>query len=67
MPGPGTVYLGQEVSFLKPVFIDDVVTAKVTITNITERGKATLQTIVVNQKDQIVIDGKATIILPKED
>ncbi len=31
LPGPGTVYLGQEVRFLKPFALGDTITASVTV------------------------------------
>ena len=34
LPGPGSAYMGQEINFLKPVYIGDTVTAKLTITKI---------------------------------
>src|SRR5690606_11384002 len=45
LPGAGTVYLGQNLKFTKPVFIGDTITATVTLTNYrAERRIATFET-----------------------
>ena len=62
LPGPGTIYLSQETSFLKPVFIDQQLIAKVEITNVREdKPIITLRTWVENDKNETVVDGKAVI------
>lgn len=51
LPGPGTIYMGQELRFVKPVFIGDTVTATCTVTErIVEKNRLKLETIVTNQK-----------------
>ena len=64
MPGNGTIYLGQNLKFIKPVFIHDTLTAEVEITDIQDNKRATLKTQVFNQNFEMVIDGEATVILP---
>lgn len=66
MPGPGTIYLSQESKFLNPVYIGDTITAKCIITSLNESGKAELSTNVINQNDDVVISGKALVLLPRE-
>lgn len=63
LPGPGTIYLSQTLQFLAPVFVDEVVTARVTVTGIKE-GKpiATLETVCENQKGEIVLKGEAVVL-----
>lgn len=66
LPGAGTIYLGQSFKFKKPVFIGDTVTATLTVTSYREdRRIATLETIVKNQDDVVVIEGEATVIAPE--
>lgn len=66
LPGPGTIYLGQELKFTKPVRIGDTVTATATVTErIVEKNRLILDTIVTNQKGEVVIKGKATVMPPK--
>lgn len=66
LPGPGTIYLSQELKFSKPVFIGDTVTATATvIERIVEKNRLKLETIVTNQKGDVVISGVATVMPPK--
>ena len=57
-PGPGTIYLGQTLKFLKPVHIGDTLTVTVTVTKLeADRGHVTLVTTCINQHGDVVIDG----------
>lgn len=63
MPGEGSIYLEQKVSFKKPVYVDDTVTASVKITEIApEKGIIALETNVYNQDGQLVISGFAKVL-----
>ncbi len=66
LPGPGTIYMEQDMKFLKPVFIGDTVTAVIEIADIINVNKNILKlsTIVTNQKSEIVIDGYAVVKAP---
>ncbi|MFN8617067.1 MAG: MaoC family dehydratase [Dehalococcoidia bacterium] len=65
LPGPGTIYLGQELSFRGPVFIGDTITAKVECTEKLEPRKwLKFKTTVTNQDGKLVVDGNATVIPP---
>ena len=67
LPGPGSIYLGQELKFVKPVFIGDTVTATVTVLEIMEeRNRVKMDTTVTNQRGETVIVGTATIMPAKE-
>lgn len=66
MPGPGTIYMGQELRFTKPVAIGDTITATVTVAEmIIEKNRVILDTVCTNQNGEIVIKGKATVMPPK--
>ena len=66
LPGPGTIYLGQELKFTKPVYIGDTVTASCTVREIlSEKNIVKLETICTNQHGDIVIKGMATAMPPK--
>lgn len=66
LPGPGTIYMGQELRFVKPVFIGDTVTATVTVKEkIEEKNRLKLDTVVTNQRGEAVITGTATVMPPK--
>ncbi|HEV7374997.1 MAG TPA: MaoC family dehydratase [Pyrinomonadaceae bacterium] len=63
LPGEGTVYLSQSLKFVAPVYLDDTVTARVTITGIREdKPVATLETVCVNQRGELLIKGEAVIL-----
>lgn len=67
LPGEGTIYLGQTLQFLAPVYLDDTVTARVTVVKIREdKPIATLETVCVNQRGEMLIKGEATVFFPKE-
>jgi len=67
LPGEGTIYLGQTLQFVAPVYLDDTVTARVTVLKIREdKPIATLETVCVNQRGETLIKGEATVLIPKE-
>lgn len=62
LPGKGTIYLGQTLSFTAPVPIGEKVTASVEIINIRkDKPIVTLRTLCIDSKGQTVIDGEATV------
>ena len=67
-PGPGAVYMSQEVKFRKPVFIGDTLTAKgEVVEKFTKKdGKLKflkIQTNVYKQGDELVTEGYALVII----
>src|ERR1041385_4214249 len=67
LPGEGSVYLGQTLQFVAPVFPGDEITARVVVKAIREdKPIVKLETICVNQRDEVVIRGEATILLPQK-
>jgi len=66
LPGPGTIYIRQELDFLAPVHIGDTITARVEIVEITDRkNRITLRTTCTNQDGTLVLDGRAIVSPPK--
>lgn len=64
LPGEGSVYLHQDMDFLKPVYLNDTITASVVVAGLRlEKHIVTLDTICRNQRDEIVIKGSAVIKL----
>jgi len=62
LPGAGTIYLGQSLTFKAPVSIGEQVTASVEIIKIREdKPIVTLRTLCVNSEGQIVVDGEAVV------
>ena len=66
IPGPGTIYLKQELKFLAPVNIGDTVTAKAEVVEIiADKNRVILHTSCTNQEGKLVLNGKATVSPPK--
>lgn len=66
LPGPGTIYLGQELKFTRPVYIGDTITATCTVNEIkAEKNIVKLETVCTNQSGEVVITGMATAMPPK--
>jgi 3-hydroxybutyryl-CoA dehydratase len=64
LPGPGAIYLKQELTFRAPVKIGDTVTATATVTEvIADKKRAAFKT-VVSVGDTVVVDGTALLLVP---
>ena len=62
LPGKGTIYLGQTITFIKPVFINEEVTASVEIKYIRkDKPIYTLKTICETKLNGIVVNGEAIV------
>ena len=62
LPGVNSIYLGQQLKFVGPVFLGDTLTAEVEITSKRDDKKiVTLKTTVQNQRGENVIEGEAVI------
>jgi phosphotransacetylase/acyl dehydratase len=67
LPGPGTIYLGQDLTFRAPVSPGDTITATVTVTaKIAGKHHVILDCRCVNQDGVEVIHGTATVMAPAE-
>jgi phosphotransacetylase/acyl dehydratase len=66
-PGPGTIYLGQSLKFLKPVHIGDVLSVTATVKSMDAiKYRLVLDTYCVNQDGETVIAGEAEVMAPLE-
>ena len=64
LPGPGSIYLGQTLKFLKPVFPGDTLMAKVEVIGIVEgKRRVSLKTECFNQNNECVLEGEATLLV----
>jgi 3-hydroxybutyryl-CoA dehydratase len=64
LPGPGCIYVDQELRFKAPVKSGDTVKARATVTElIPDRNFVKLET-VCTVGDKVVIEGEATIMVP---
>ncbi|WP_027847534.1 MaoC/PaaZ C-terminal domain-containing protein [Marinospirillum minutulum] len=66
LPGPGTIYMGQDLSFRRPVKLGDTLTVQLTVKEKKEKNVVILDCLVTNQKDEKVVLGTATVIAPTE-
>ncbi|MGD8986368.1 MAG: MaoC family dehydratase [Desulfobacteraceae bacterium] len=66
LPGPGTIFLRQEMDFLAPVRIGDTITAQVEVSEILpEKKRVRLKTTCINQEGIKVLDGDAIVSPPR--
>src|SRR5690625_101484 len=64
-PGIVTIYVSQSLNFKQPVFFDDIITVNIEVKGITERDWLELSTICLNQDKDLVIEGTAVVIPPR--
>ena len=66
LPGPGTIYLGQTLSFKAPVYLDEEITVNVEVRSVREdKPIATLSTQVVKADGTLAVDGEAVVKVPR--
>jgi 3-hydroxybutyryl-CoA dehydratase len=66
LPGPGTIYMKQELSFLAPVRIGDTITARVEVLELlAEKNRVRLKTTCSNQDGVMVLTGEGLVSPPK--
>ncbi|MDQ6931650.1 MAG: MaoC family dehydratase [Candidatus Eremiobacteraeota bacterium] len=64
LPGPGTIYLSQSITFRAPVFLDDVITATVIVVSFRpDKEILTLRTECTNQHGVAVVEGQAVCLV----
>ena len=69
---PGSVYVSQRFAFKRPVFVGEVVTARVDVTGVADRAAGTLVTCATVIRRgagaagaELCMDGEATVLLPR--
>ena len=66
LPGPGTIYVSQELRFLAPVRMGDTLTARAEVVEIIpEKNRVRLKTTCVIQDGTMVLEGEAVVSPPK--
>jgi len=66
LPGPGTVYRGQNANFHRQVSLGDTLKARVTVLEKLPDNEILLDCLVLDQQDQPVMTGQARVIAPTE-
>jgi len=67
LPGPGSIYVKQELNFMAPVYIGDTITARAEVIDVEEeKNRVTLSTNCFNQEGTMVIKGEAVLSPPKK-
>ena len=67
LPGPGCIFMEQSLKFRLPVKIGDVITVKLTVTEMQARRKTlTMDCKAYNQHEKLVLTGTSVVIAPEE-
>lgn len=67
LPGPGTIFLKENMRFRYPVRIGDTLTITLTVTEKQEEKKRiAFSSIIVNQDNKVVVEGDSLVIPPAE-
>ena len=66
IPGPGTIYLEQQLKFKRPVKLSDTLTVTLTVIKKEEKNRVVLDCDVKNQDGDQVVSGEAKVIAPTE-
>lgn len=64
LPGPGCIYLSQNLKFRAPVRAGDTVNARATITEVNPAKRRVTLSAVCTVNDQVVLEGEAQVMVP---
>jgi 3-hydroxybutyryl-CoA dehydratase len=64
LPGQGCVYVSQTLKFIRPVYLDETVTASVIVSSIDSGKRRVFFKTVCKVNNKTVIDGKAELFVP---
>jgi 3-hydroxybutyryl-CoA dehydratase len=64
LPGPGCIYMSQNLRFRSPVRIGETVTTTVTVTGLVPEKRRAMLSTICTVGDRIVIDGEAMVMVP---
>ncbi|MBL8247746.1 MAG: acyl dehydratase, partial [Candidatus Competibacter sp.] len=65
LPGPGSIYVDQQLRFKAPVRIGDTVTATCTIREIIPERRRVIMSTLCTVADQVVVEGNATFMVSR--
>lgn len=66
LPGPGTIYLEQNLSFKRPVKLGDTLTVTLTVKEKLPKQRVIIDCTVCNQDGQQVVKGEAKVMAPTD-
>ncbi|SDW61548.1 MaoC/PaaZ C-terminal domain-containing protein [Marinobacter mobilis] len=66
LPGPGTIYLEQNLAFKRPVKLGDTLTVTLTVKEKQPKNRVVIECAVRNQEGQQVVSGEAKVMAPTE-
>jgi acyl dehydratase len=66
LPGPGTIYLGQNLAFTRPVKLGDELTVELEVLEKLPKNRVRIGTVVLNQDGKAVVKGEAEVMAPTE-
>ncbi len=64
LPGPGAIYMSQNLKFKAPVRAGDTVTARATITELFPEKRRVVMRTVCTVGDTVVVEGEAMLMVP---
>lgn len=64
LPGPGSVYLSQQLGFMRPVKIGDTLEVQLEVLEKLAKNQVRIRTRVLNQQGKAVVDGEALVLAP---
>ncbi len=64
LPGPGAIYLSQTLNFLAPVMIDDEITVRVEVIELSDKGRRAKLACVCEVDGKPVLEGEAVVKVP---
>ena len=63
LPGPGAIYISQDLKFLKPVKAGDAISARVEVIDVQRvKNRIRLRTVCTNQRAEDVLTGEAVVM-----
>jgi len=65
LPGPGCIYVSQDLRFKAPVHIGDTIVAKVTLTELVPEKRRAVFACECRVGDRVVIDGSAILMVDR--
>ncbi|TWI55663.1 acyl dehydratase [Pseudomonas duriflava] len=66
LPGPGSIYLGQSLTFSKPVKLGDTLRIEIEVLEKLPKNRVRLATRIFNQHDESVVEGEAEVLAPRK-